>query len=62
MHKQGVPLVLGSHAIKKFFAQANLEKKDCWTPPLKVMYEICASSKWYSERYSEDLYDWIIMK
>ena len=27
IHKQGVPLVLGSHVIKKFFAQANLEKK-----------------------------------
>ena len=57
LHKQGVPLVLGSHVIKKFFAQANLEKIDCWPPPLKVMYERSDSSKWYSERYSEDLYD-----
>ena len=57
MHKQGVPLVLGSHVIKKFFAQANLEKIDCWPPPLRFMYERCANSKWYSERDSEDLYD-----
>ena len=57
MHQQGVPLVLGSHIIKRFFAQANLEKVDCWPPPLKFIYERSANGKWYSERYSEDLYD-----
>ena len=57
MHKQCVPLVLGSHIIKKFFTQANLKKIDCWPPPLKFLYERCANGKWYSQRYSEDLYD-----
>ena len=29
MHNHGVPLVLGSHVIKKIFTQANLEKINC---------------------------------
>ena len=36
MHKQGVPLVLGSHVIKKFFAQANLEKNRLLAPSPEV--------------------------
>ena len=56
-YSKGVPIVLGSHQIKKIFAQANVENIDLWPLPWKVIYERCAMSRWYSERCSEDLYD-----
>ena len=49
--------MLGSHQIKKIFAQANVDNIDLWPLPWKVMYERCAMSKWYSERCLKDLYD-----
>ena len=39
---KGVPVVLGSHQIKKIFTQASLDRVDCWPRPWKELYEWCA--------------------
>ena len=57
LYNKEVPVVLGSHQIKKVFGQANLERIGCWPQTWKVMYERCAQSKWYSDRCQEDFYD-----
>ena len=37
LYNKGVPIVLGSHLIKKILAQANVERMDCWQQPWKLI-------------------------
>ena len=39
LHDRVIPIVLGRHPIKKIFAQANLDRIDCWPKPWKSVYE-----------------------
>ena len=52
---QGMPIVLGSHQIKRILAQANVARIDCWPQPWKHIYERCISSEWYRDECSEVL-------
>ena len=57
LHDKAIPLVIGSHHIRKIFAQANLDKIDCWPKPWKSVYEWHLVSRWHEKECSEDLYD-----
>jgi len=57
MFNKAIPVVLGSHQIKKFFAQAEVDKFDCWPQPWKIIYDLGAHNQWYSDRCSETLSD-----
>ena len=55
-----VPVVLGSHQIKKIYAQARIENIKCWPAPWKDLYEWNAVNKWHGygcAEDSDDLYD-----
>ena len=55
-----VPVVLGSHQIKKVYAQARVEDIKYWPAPWKDLYEWNAVNKWHGYGCSEDhndLYD-----
>ena len=52
-----VPLIIGCNQAKKIFAQANLDKIDCWPKPWKPVYNWCSMSRWHEEGCSDDLYD-----
>ena len=54
---RGMPIVLGSHQIKRILAQANVARIDCWPQPWKYIYEGCLSSEWYKDECSEVLTD-----
>ena len=43
-YDKGVPIVLGSHQIKKIFAQANVDNTYLWPLPWRMLYERCAMS------------------
>ena len=53
MFNKGVPIILGSHQIKKIFLEANVENMDCWQQPWKFIYEYL----WKEGKCSEDLSD-----
>ena len=57
LFNKGIPIVLGSHQIKKIFAEANVDRIKFWPQPWKDIYERCARSQWYSDMCSEDLSD-----
>ena len=50
---KGVQVVLGSHIIKKIFAQANVNGMDCWQEPWRLIYEGCIKRKWCTEDLSD---------
>ena len=55
-----VPVVLGSHQIKKIYAQARIENIKYWPAPWKDLYEWNAVNKWHGygcNEDSNDLYD-----
>ena len=53
MFNKGVPIILGSHQIKKIFLEANVKNMDCWQQPWKFIYEYL----WQKGNCSEDLSD-----
>ena len=53
----GVPIVIGSHLIKKILAQANLRKIDCWQQPWRFIYEGYMEGKWCIDKCLEELTD-----
>ena len=53
MFHKGVPMVLGCHMIKKVFAQANLERIDCWQQPWRFIYEGNRNGQWCMEQLSD---------
>ena len=53
MFNKGVPIILGSHQIKKIFLQANVKNMDCWQQPWRFIYEYL----WQKGNCSEDLTD-----
>ena len=55
-----VPVVIGSHQIKKVYAQARVENIKYWTAPWKDLYKWNAVNKWHGYGCNEDpndLYD-----
>ena len=46
-------MVLGCHLIKKVFAQANLERIDCWQQPWRFIYEGNINGQWCMEQLSD---------
>ena len=52
-----MPIILGSHQIKRILAQANVARIDCWPQPWKYIYKGCISSEWYKDECSEVLTD-----
>ena len=53
-------MVLGSHQIKKTYAQARIENIKYWPAPWKDLYEFNAVNKWHGYGCNEDpndLYD-----
>ena len=50
---KGVPIVIGSHLIKKIFAQANLKRIDCWQEPWRFIYEGSINGRWCVEQLSD---------
>ena len=57
LFNKGVPLVIGSHLIKKILAQANLRKIDCWQQPWRFIYEGYVEGKWCVDKCLEELTD-----
>ena len=53
MFNKGVPIILGSHQIKKIFLEANVKNMDCWQQPWRFIYEYL----WQKGNCSEDLPD-----
>ena len=53
MFNKGVPIILGSHQIKKIFLEANVKNMDCWQQPWRLIYEYL----WQKGNCSEDLPD-----
>ena len=53
MFNKGVPIILGSHQIKKIFLEANVKNMDCWQQPWRFIYEYL----WQKGNCSEDLSD-----
>ena len=53
MFNKGVPIILGSHQIKKIFLEANVKNMDCWQQPWKFIYEYL----WKEGNCLEDLSD-----
>ena len=53
MYSKGVPIILGSHQIKKIFLEANVKNMDCWQQPWRFIYEYL----WQKGNCSEDLSD-----
>ena len=53
MFNKGVPIILGSHQLKKIFLEANVKNMDCWQQPWKFIYEYL----WKEGNCSEDLSD-----
>ena len=53
MFNKGVPIILGSHQIKKIFLEANVKNMDCWQQPWKFIHEYL----WQEGNCSEDLSD-----
>ena len=41
MFNKGVPIILGSHQIKKIFLEANVKNMDCWQQPWRFIMNIC---------------------
>ena len=58
-YDRAIPIVLGSHQVKRIFSQANLNRKDFWPKPWKSMYEWCSLSKWYESESSDDSSDFV---
>ena len=56
---RAIPIVLGSHQVKRIFSQANLDRIDFWPKPWKSVYEWCSLSKWYESEGSDDSYDFV---
>ena len=59
-YDKGVPVVLGSHQIKKVYSQARIKNSNYWPAPWKDLYTWSAVNKWYGDRHSktlDDLYD-----
>ena len=56
-YDRAIPIVLGSHQVKRIFSQANLDRIDFWPKPWKSVYEWCSLSKWYESDSSDDSYD-----
>ena len=60
-YDKGVPVVLGSHQIKKVYADARMDRMDCWPSIWKKLYMWSAVSTWHGGRHPrdelEDLYD-----
>ena len=54
---KAIPLVIGSHQIKKIFNEANLDKIDEWPKPWKTVYEWYLVSTWHEKGCYDDLYD-----
>ena len=54
---RGMPIVLGSHQVKRTLAQVNAARIDCWPQPWKHIYERCISSEWYRDECSEVMTD-----
>ena len=52
-----VPVVLGSHQIKKVYAQARVKNIKYWPAPWKDLYEWNAVNKWHGYGCNEDLND-----
>ena len=57
LFNKGVPIVIGSHLIKKILAQANLSKIDCWQQPWRFIYEGYVEGKWCMGKCLEELTD-----
>ena len=57
LFNKGVPIVIGSHLIKKILAQANLRKIDCWQQPWRFIYEGYAEGQWCADKCLEELTD-----
>ena len=53
MFSKGVPIVIGSHLIRKIFAQADEGKMDCWQQPWKFVYGGFIQGQWCSEELSD---------
>ena len=60
-YDKGVPVVLGSHQIKKVYREARRDSMDLWPSLWKDIYMWSAPSMWYGGRHPrdelEDLYD-----
>ena len=57
LFNKGVPIVIGSHLIKKILAQANLRKIDCWQQPWRFIYEGYMEGQWCMGKCLEELSD-----